>query len=75
MSSTRGLLIGAEEVQAQDGSTFLDTDPFTGDLVSTVAASRPADVTRLSIAPTTPSRVGLRPRRRSAGESSSRRLI
>ncbi|HVB53350.1 MAG TPA: aldehyde dehydrogenase family protein [Candidatus Acidoferrales bacterium] len=46
MSSTRGLLIGAEEVQAQDGSTFSDTDPFTGDLVATVAASKPADVGR-----------------------------
>jgi len=46
MSSTRGLLIGAEEVQAQDGSTFPDTDPFTGDLVSTLAAGKAADVRR-----------------------------
>ncbi|MGC2191449.1 MAG: aldehyde dehydrogenase family protein [Candidatus Dormiibacterota bacterium] len=46
MSSTRGLLIGADEVQATDGSTFSDTDPFTGDLVATLAASKPVDVTR-----------------------------
>ena len=46
MSSTRGLLIGAEEVQSQNGATFSDTDPFTGDLVATVSASQPADVGR-----------------------------
>ncbi len=46
MSSTRGLVIGAEEVQAQAGATFADTDPFTGELVATVAASKPADVDR-----------------------------
>jgi acyl-CoA reductase-like NAD-dependent aldehyde dehydrogenase len=46
MSTTRGLVIGAEEVEAQDGSTFPDRDPFTGDLVATVAASKPVDVDR-----------------------------
>lgn len=44
MSTTRGLVIGAEEVEAQDGSTFPDRDPFTGDLVAMVASAKPADV-------------------------------
>jgi len=46
MSTSRGLLIGDEEVQAQDGASFSDTDPYTGDLVATVAAAKPIDVGR-----------------------------
>jgi acyl-CoA reductase-like NAD-dependent aldehyde dehydrogenase len=46
MSSARGLLIGGDEVQATGGGTVSDIDPFTGDLVATLAASTPADVTR-----------------------------
>ncbi len=46
MSSTRGLLIGAEEVQPQAGGTFSDLDPFTGEVVATVGASKPEDVDR-----------------------------
>ncbi|MGH7641203.1 MAG: aldehyde dehydrogenase family protein [Candidatus Dormibacteria bacterium] len=46
MSTTRGLLIGGEEVATKGGRTFADTDPFTGDLVATLAASAPEDVER-----------------------------
>ncbi|MGH7610732.1 MAG: aldehyde dehydrogenase family protein, partial [Candidatus Dormibacteria bacterium] len=46
MSSSRGLLIGADEEAAESGATFEDKDPFTGDLVATLAAARAADVGR-----------------------------
>ncbi|HEY6538459.1 MAG TPA: aldehyde dehydrogenase family protein [Candidatus Dormibacteraeota bacterium] len=44
MGATRGLVIGAEEVSARSGSIFPDHDPFTGDLVASVAAARAVDV-------------------------------
>ncbi|GAA3337222.1 aldehyde dehydrogenase [Amorphoplanes nipponensis] len=46
MTENRSLLIGGEEVAAADGRTTEDLNPHTGDVVATVAAASPADVTR-----------------------------
>ncbi|MGH7643123.1 MAG: aldehyde dehydrogenase family protein [Candidatus Dormibacteria bacterium] len=46
MSTSRGLLIGAEEVPAEAGATFADTDPYTGEVVATLASGRAPDVGR-----------------------------
>ena len=46
MTITRGLLIGSEEGPASGGRTVDDIDPFTGDVMATVAASTPGDVKR-----------------------------
>jgi acyl-CoA reductase-like NAD-dependent aldehyde dehydrogenase len=42
---TRELLIGGKDVSAADGRTVEDVDPFTGEVVATVAAASAGDVT------------------------------
>jgi len=46
----KGLLIGAERVEAAEGRTFETIDPATGDAVCEVALAGPEDVTRAAAA-------------------------
>ena len=46
MSIQRQLLIGGEETPAASGRTTTDIDPYTGDVVATVAAAGPGDAAR-----------------------------
>jgi vanillin dehydrogenase len=46
MSTDRQLLIGGEHVAAASGKRSDDRDPYTGDLVTTVAAAGPEDAKR-----------------------------
>ena len=46
MTRSRGLLIDGAEVPADDGRTVPDHNPYTGEVIATVAAASVADVTR-----------------------------
>ena len=45
-SPVRGLHIGGQWTEAEDGKTFEDSDPFTGDVVANVPAGTRADAKR-----------------------------